>query len=161
MTLLAQELSPCIRPNPQSCRWLAGGSLQWSKLTGSTSLTFSKDDIACALAVSMLDMFVFQCGFPQHSLEWLHPGRVVQWCTCDISGTATILSIHSPHVVGAGGTVWWSGCVWMTAGTRKLICHTSYLIHGCRWLDPLLKDECSSKASSDSPKTSPWAAVSF
>jgi len=112
-----QELSPCLRPNPKSILWLAGGYLQEYNLTSSTACALSKGDESGSAAGSRSGMLVFDCSFAQPTLIWLLPGREVPCGICDIPRTMSRHSIHSPNAVGAGDAVSSSVCSSMTAET--------------------------------------------
>jgi len=48
---------------------------------------------------------VWDCGFPEPSLTWLHPSRDLPFSICNHPGMELRVSNGSPHVVGAGMAV--------------------------------------------------------
>jgi len=118
---LTQEPSPCLRLNPKSIWWLAGGYKQGWKLTGSTGFAFSKSNVSGSAAGSRPDMVVFDCGFTEPSRIWLLPGREVPCGICNIPETMSSLSISSPNVVGGGAEASSSVWGWTTTGTLNWV----------------------------------------
>jgi len=115
-----QEPSPCLCPNLISLWWLAGGYMQWWKLTASTGFAISKGDKLASIGGSRLGIHVFDCGFTQPSLIWMLSGEQIPCRICVIPGSMSRHSISSPNVASAGATASTTVCGWTTAGTLNL-----------------------------------------
>ena len=115
-----QKLSPCLHPNQKSVWWVGGGYLQGWKLTGSTGIACSRDDISRTEVGSRLGMLLINCGFTESSLIWLLCGQEVPCGICDIPRTMSTHSISSANVAGVGAVGSSSVCGWKTAGTLNV-----------------------------------------